>query len=743
MEATERDRLLYGRDATEAIVGIDYDDDANEAVSFVRRDGGMSENREGFQPFILLTDNSILARTEVEPAKVEELKGNGLRLLARFTTAKDYETAMKSFAAEYRKHKNDYAEEPYYEAKDFPHQYMLLSGRTHFLGMAWTDVRQIELTLKLNVNPELANPRDTEQAMLVLGIKMGDQVQALHLGKLTEAEMIARLVEAVQECDPDVISGHNLFKFILPFLFERARRYKVPLKLGRGGRPVAVERYRMPLAERRLEFPRFRVFGRSLLDSWILVQSYDIFKREMDSYELPYCASYLGVSESERQPHPLPRAGEDHGPYLDGLTEDARADLEETAGVVGTLVGTFFYLCQMLPYTLEDTVIKGNATKINSFFLREYLARGEAIPHPVEGRFFPGGFTDIRKTGVIAPVISADVASLYPSLILAKKLFPKSDRLGLYELILRELLARRLEIKRQLKELPHDSDDYAQLDARQGTFKIIINSFYGYLGTGRMNFADLDAAEKVTAAGQETVKQMAQVIDDLNGEIIEIDTDGIYLRPPNDHVKKRRYEDFIRRVNERMPEGVLVELGGVYRAMLSYKVKNYALLAEDGRLIVKGSGLKSRGLEPFLRRFIEESIRLVLTNRAGELKALYERFRKRLAEGDMPVGELAKTDILVDSLATYEKKIETTRRNRQAQYEVAKRSGQRFKPGDPVTYYISGSDRKVKAYEAAKHINEYDPANPDVNIPFYQKRLEQTYKRIQGFTSEESEKSRQ
>ena len=731
----EVDPLLFGRDGTEGIVGIDYDEDASQAVSFIRRNRVTSEEREGFQPFILLTDDSILSRTNVKPEEVEELAGDGLRLLARFASASEYEAAMKPFAAEYRTHKDDYTNEPYYEVKDFAHQYMTLSGRTHFLGMRWRDVRRMELALKLNVNPELANPRDAEQAILVLGIRTGDQVQSLHLGKLTEAEMLARLVDAVREYDPDVISGHNLFKFILPFLAERAKRYKVPLKLGRGNRPIKVERYRMPLAERRLEFPRFRVFGRSLLDSWILVQSYDIFKREMDSYELPYCAGYLGVREETRQPHLLPRAGEDFGAYLDGIIEDARADLTDTAGVVDTLIGTFFYLCQMLPYTLEDTVIKGNATKINTFFLREYLARGEAIPHPVEGRFFPGGFTDIKKTGVISPVISADVASLYPSLILTREFFPQTDRLGLYGEILRKLLQRRLEIKRQLKELPRDSDDYAEMDARQGTFKIIINSFYGYLGTSRMNFADLDAAEKVTTTGRQTVKQMAQVIEELKGEIIEIDTDGIYLRPPEPYVESRNYDAFIERINEKMPQGIVVELGGIYRAMLSYKVKNYALLTDDGRVMVKGSGLKSRGLEPFLRRFIEESIRLVLTNRADEIETLYEDYRKRLTQGEMPITELAKTDILVDSLKTYEKKIETTRRNRQAQYEVAKRSRQPFKPGDPVTYYITGSDPKVKAYEVAKHINEFNPSAPDVNIPFYQKRLEQTLKRVQGFTS--------
>ena len=90
----------------------------------------------------------------------------------------------------------------------------------------------------------------------------------------------------------------------------------------------------------------------------------------------------------------------------------------------------------------------------------------------------------------------------------------------------------------------------------------------------------------------------------------------------------------------------------------------------------------------------------------------------------------------MDSLATYRKKLETTRRSRQAQYEVALRNPDRFKPGDPVSYYISGDSVKVKAYEVAKLVGEYDAIAPDANIPYYQKRLAETYKRVQQFVGD-------
>ena len=56
--------------------------------------------------------------------------------------------------------------------------------------------------------------------------------------------------------------------------------------------------------------------------------------------------------------------------------------------------------------------------------------------------------------------------------------------------------------------------------------------------------------------------------------------------------------------------------------MFSYKMKNYVLLDERGKLLIKGSGLRSRGIELFQRRWMEEMFRLLLTGRRDEIPAL-------------------------------------------------------------------------------------------------------------------------
>ena len=71
------------------------------------------------------------------------------------------------------------------------------------------------------------------------------------------------------------------------------------------------------------------------------------------------------------------------------------------------------------------------------------------------------------------------------------------------------------------------------LQALQSTFKILINSFYGYLGFSQAHFADFDAASRVTEIGRDLLKKMVAWLRDQEAQVIEIDTDGIYFIPPS------------------------------------------------------------------------------------------------------------------------------------------------------------------------------------------------------------------
>src|SRR5437762_1516585 len=74
--------------------------------------------------------------------------------------------------------------------------------------------------------------------------------------------------------------------------------------------------------------------------------------------------------------------------------------------------------------------------------------------------------------------------------------------------------------------------DRRYFHALQNTFKILINSFYGYLGFAQGNFADFEAAARVTQIGRDLLKQMIEWLKAQGAQVIEVDTDGIYFVPP-------------------------------------------------------------------------------------------------------------------------------------------------------------------------------------------------------------------
>ena len=123
---------------------------------------------------------------------------------------------------------------------------------------------------------------------------------------------------------------------------------------------------------------------------------------------------------------------------------------------------------------------------------------------------------------------------------------------------------------------------------------------------------------------------------------MEIDTDGIYFVPPPEVVTEEQARLLVSRLSQTLPEGIEVEMDGRYASMFSYKKKNYALLNESGQMIIRGSGLRSRGIEKYLRKFLSAMIRLLLEGKGEQVYQLYEDFNQRLERHQMDIGLAGK-----------------------------------------------------------------------------------------------------
>jgi DNA polymerase elongation subunit (family B) len=268
------------------------------------------------------------------------------------------------------------------------------------------------------------------------------------------------------------------------------------------------------------------------------------------------------------------------------------------------------------------------------------------------------------------------------------------------------------------------------LQALQNTFKILLNSFYGYLGFAQGHFADFDAAARVTQIGRDLLRKMIDWLGAHGAKVIEVDTDGIYFVPS----AKIKIDELREGLAKELPEGIEIEFDEQFDAMFSYKAKNYALLTKDGDVIIKGGALKSRGLEKFQRVFLEEMIKLIMEGKPEAVTDLRNEFEKKIRNREWKIDMLMKTDTLQDSLDKYRAKIAGSARNRAAAYELALASGRNYKPGDQISYYIKATPKKVAAYEAAKLASDFDPENRDENVDYYVAKLDELVKKFRGLS---------
>ena len=218
---------------------------------------------------------------------------------------------------------------------------------------------------------------------------------------------------------------------------------------------------------------------------------------------------------------------------------------------------------------------------------------------------------------------------------------------------------------------------------------------------------------------------------DANGsKVVEIDTDGVYFIPPTGATPESLDAGLRRDV---LPDGIDIEFDTTYLAMFSYKAKNYALLRDSGELVIKGGALRSRGLEKFQRVFLERMLRLLIDGERQRVRELHAEFAAAIENRAWDISMLAKTETLQDSLASYREKIERSSRNRAAAYELALASGREHQPGDQISYYVTGTRKRVPVHENCRLASEWNPRQRDENTAYYKAKLDDLVKKFREF----------
>jgi DNA polymerase elongation subunit (family B) len=714
------------------VVAVEVNRDGTASFFVRHRDDRVERVNQPFEPFLLVHGES-LARSLPGSSRVVRLTGTGIHdHRVHFPDLPTLEKGEKFLKVETGMNATS-PTAPFRFFSDREQQALALLPVRLFRGMDFAELRRLQIDIETLTTPGYDFPNaerpGDEIVMVALSDSTGWKI-CLSGPELSEKAILEQTLQLIRDRDPDVIEGHNLFNFDLPYLEMRARRQGLELALGRDGSPATSRSSRVTFGDTASTYFRYEAFGRHIIDTMHLVQLYDVSARDLESYGLKSAARHFGVAAPDRT-------------YVDGkdisrlyredparLRDYNLDDVAETEAISRLLSPSHFYQTQLIPVTYQNCIVRGNATRIDALMTSAYLLADKALPSPQAPRQYQGGLTESFKTGIFHNVWHMDVQSLYPSIMVADALNPASDTQGIFIHLLAELRQFRLAAKAAARAatIARDRDHLAAL---QKSFKILINSFYGYTGFAQATFNDFTLAERVTCTGRRILTQMKEALAARGAELIEMDTDGLYFVPPAG-VEAAMLEAEIQRI---LPPGIEVELDQTYKAMFGYKSKNYALLGHDDRVSITGAALKSRGLERFQRQYMRDVITLLLLDRRSEIVTLGQRLEDAIRSHTLPLTELAKRETLSASPETYQRDLTAGKARRSAAFELALKSPRDYRQGDQIAYYVTGTRRTASVAENAKLLAD-NRGERDENVAFYLDKLAELRKKFTAFTGD-------
>ena len=732
--------LLFGKDPEKNIVGA-YQLNDSQIRLFIRSSDGVTRRDEPFFPFFFLSDNELLdSFTPFDKEKfwLIPLEGaNYYSYLAIFRSWKNYRAALDFINSSASDSGSDsqsgsvFNSHLTYSKGDAITQYLMQTGKTLFKGMLFDDIYRLQLDIETYFRPERNDGNRKgicEDPVIIVSLSDNRSWEhVIHSKGRSEKALLEELVSIIRQKDPDVIEGHNIFGFDLPYLQRRCELNGVRFAIGRDGQMPRSYPSSIRFAERSADFQFFDIPGRHVIDTYFLVQNYDTSKRTLPSYGLKAVAKFFGFASPNRTYISYKDIASTWDNNPEALLAYALDDVRETREIAALLSGSNFSMTSMVPYSYANTSRLGPAAKIEAIMIREYLRRKVSIPRPSIGQQHTGGFTEVFIKGILGPIVYADIESLYPSIMLSFGVCPKTDTLKAFPTILKDLRDLRFAVKkRALEESAAGNRSLAyNFDAMQSSFKIIINAMYGYLGFSSGIFNDFEEADRVTTKGQEIARSMIREFESRGAQVIEVDTDGIFLVPPSHVVSEDEERRLVEEVSSTMPSGIRIAFDGRFRKMISYMKKNYVLLDYHDKLKLKGSSFVSRSGEKFGRDFIREGFILLLRDDIQGLHDLYVRYREKIINHHLDITEFSRTESLKTSLDQYIADARSGKRSKSITYEIALRQGMEISKGDRMTYYIAGSGNPATFVDKGRLAEEWKKEQPDENSSFYLKRLDE------------------
>ncbi|AJJ54546.1 DNA polymerase family B, exonuclease domain protein [Yersinia pseudotuberculosis IP 32953] len=336
--------------------------------------------------------------------------------------------------------------------------------------------------------------------------------------------------------DPDAIIGWNLVQFDLRVLQKHADRYQIPLRFGRGGNL---------LEWREHGFKQGHFFasaaGRLIIDG---IEALKSATWNFPSFSLESVSQTL-LGEGKASDSPYQRMDEINQRFAHDKPALARYNLKDCE-----LVTRIFAKTELLSFLLERSTVTGLAADRSggsvAAFTHLYLPRMHRIGYvaPNLGELpeehSPGGFVMDSQPGLYDSVLVLDYKSLYPSIIRTFLIDPVGLVAGMQQPDIQHSVPgfRGAWFSREKHCLPaivnqiwqgREAAKRQQNKPLSQALKIIMNAFYGVLGSSGCRFFDPRLASSITLRGHEIMRQTRELIEAQGYQVIYGDTDSTFV----------------------------------------------------------------------------------------------------------------------------------------------------------------------------------------------------------------------
>lgn len=603
---------MYGKDDTDYIVNISVKKD--EVFIYKRMPGGLRVETAPMKYYILKPDYS-------EGDIILEGK-NHYKYVKPYKTNQEWNTA-KRYAKQDKK--------DIMTINNKPEQYMTRNGQTYFKGMKPEDLNilsfDIETTGLTHDNGSfvtlISNTfRDHHGNIQRRLFKYDDYVSDKKTTKACNKDMIADWCSFVREMDPDVLTGHNIFGFDLPYLKFCADG---PLHLGRDGSSAYFNKYESEFRKdgsQSYTYTDCTIFGREVVDTMFLAIKFATPNgRDYESYGLKPIIEHEGLEKEGRikwdwEKYPPGKTFTSGKKVWDDFCQYCKDDGDDALKLFDLMIPSYFYLNRSIPMSLQKIINRASGAQVNSFMVRSYLQEGHSIARASQRVSYEGAIS-FGNPGLYSNVYKVDVASLYPSIIRQHQITNKSKDPKGYFLKMVEVFTEE-RLKNKAKGAAGDVEA-GMLEKAQ---KIIINSAYGFLGSSGLNYNSPKDAALVTRIGREILTTGINWAESNGYDIVNVDTDSFSF---SNGKKLENFQETIDKINDNFDDMIVWEDDGVYDKFLVIKAKNYVTV-QGKKIKYKGGSIKDAKKEPILKEMMLEIIDNILAKRKDVIYDTYLKY---------------------------------------------------------------------------------------------------------------------